>query len=137
MRAAIIPVAAENNFLSIGRKHSKGIEDFFMAYFLQVASIFINRIQVEGKPSLIFLVAGKYDAFAIGKKSRSPIRLSKMSDLVCIASISVGYKTSILTGATKFSANRSLYSFTSASVFGRLARQIIFFPSGLNQAPPS
>src|SRR5574343_354917 len=46
-------------------------------------------------------------------------------------------QTSILVGATKPSFNNSLYSATSASVLGLLARQTIFFPSGLNQAPPS
>src|SRR5690606_33522558 len=46
-------------------------------------------------------------------------------------------KTSIFVGATKPSASKDLYSVISASVFGRDARQMIFVPSGLNQAPPS
>src|SRR3989339_467913 len=46
-------------------------------------------------------------------------------------------QTSILVGATNPSFNNSLYSFTSVSDFGLLARQTIFFPSGLNHAPPS
>jgi len=45
--------------------------------------------------------------------------------------------SSISVGCTKPSANKSLYSFISASVFGLEERKISFVPSGEKKAPPS
>ena len=61
--APVISVAAKNNFLPVGGKHREGIENLFMAYFLQVAAILIDRVKIEREAPFIFLVTGYHYGF--------------------------------------------------------------------------
>ena len=66
MRTTIVTVTAEYNFFTIGAEHGKSIKTIVAAYFLQVGSVFVNRIQIKREAAFIFLVRSKYDPFAVG-----------------------------------------------------------------------
>jgi hypothetical protein len=73
---SVIPVAAENDLLTIGGEHREGIKSFIPADLGQVAAIFINGIQIKGKPSFILMVRSKNDPFVIRHIGWCPVGLA-------------------------------------------------------------
>ena len=83
------------------------------------------------------MVGSKNDPLAIRHISWRPVGLAVTCYLACIASIGIRYKNFHIGGSYQVFCQQFFIFFYLSSVFGREARQMIFLPSGLNQAPPS
>src|SRR5215213_6077084 len=53
--AAVVPVAAKNNFLSVRAEHGEGIEAFVTADLYDIASISIHHIHVKREAALVLM----------------------------------------------------------------------------------
>ena len=96
-----------------------------------------QRYILKGKPRLYSWLLQKITCLPSGVKLGAQLACSKKVICRALLPSALAIHTSICVGATRFSFSRSLYSFISSSVLGRLALQMIFVPSGLNHAPPS
>src|SRR5436190_8501382 len=88
MCAAIISVAAEDDFFTIITKHWKSIKTLIATDFFNSSSIRVHNIHVKRKASFVFVIAAEYNS-SVGQKIRRPIGLSKRSNLSGITAVCV------------------------------------------------
>lgn len=77
MGSAVITITAEDYFFPIGAKHWKGIKSIAVGELRKASSIFIDHVKIKRKPSFIFMIGSKDDAFVVVKKCRRPVGLAK------------------------------------------------------------
>ena len=92
---------------------------------------------LKGKPRLYSWLLQKMMRLESGVKLGAQLACPR--SVICLALLPSAFATQtyILVGATIPSFNKSWYSLIASGVFGLLALHTIFFPSGLNHAPPS
>jgi hypothetical protein len=75
MRAAVIAVAAENEFFTVWTEHREGVEAFVATDLFHILSLEVAEIHIEWKTSFIFMIAAKDKMLAIGREIRCPVGL--------------------------------------------------------------